>query len=220
MNRLREGIPEALAAEEAVREQTEAACQRLFRMRMRLLPYLYSAYVEYHDTGVPPARALVMDFPEDPATWTVDDQYMLGPSLMVAPLFTGQKRRTVYLPEGNWYDFWTDRKYAGGCRIEIEKPVDEIPVFVKGNSLLPLAEPVECVTPQTQFELTIGVYAEKHGKYFLYEDDGVTFDFEKGRQNRIELKWDGQEGTTSKTGDYSEPSRYKIVRWKRVATDP
>jgi len=145
-------------------EQTEAACRILLQMRMRLLPYLYSAYAEYHDTGVPPARALVMDFPEDPATWTVDDQYMLGPSLMVAPLFTGQKKRAVYLPEGDWYDFWTQRKYAGGCRIEIEKPVDEIPVFVRGNSLLPLAEPVEYVTQQTQFELTIGVYGEKPGK--------------------------------------------------------
>ena len=105
------------------------------------------------------------------------------------------------------------------CTIEIEKPVDEIPVFVKGDSLLPLAEPVEFVTPQTQFELTIGVYGAKPAKYFLYEDDGVTFDFEKGQQNRIELKWDGREGTTSKTGDYSGPSRYKIIGWKRVAAD-
>jgi alpha-D-xyloside xylohydrolase len=201
-------------------EQTEAACRKLLQMRMRLLPYLYSAFGEYHDTGVPPVRALVMDYPDDPATWTVDDQYMLGPSVMVAPLFTGQKKRTVYLPEGGWYDFWTQHKYAGGRRIEIEKPVGEIPVFVKGDSLLPLAEPVDFVAPQTQFELTIGVYGEKPAKYFLYEDDGVTFDFEKGQQNRIELKWDGQGGTTSKTGDYSGPSRYKIIGWKRFAADP
>ena len=197
-------------------EQTEAACRKLLQMRMRLLPYLYSAYAEYHDTGVPPARALVMDYPQDPATWTVDDQYMLGPSLMVAPLFTGQKKRTVYLPEGNWYDFWTERKYPGRCRIEIEKPVDEIPVFVKEDSLLPLAEPVECVTPQTEFAVTIQVYGSKPRKIVLYEDDGVTFDFEKGRQNRIELRCEGQTGTTSKTGDYTGPSRYKITSWKRV----
>jgi alpha-D-xyloside xylohydrolase len=201
-------------------ERTEAACRKLLQMRMRLLPYLYSAFGEYHDTGVPPVRALVMDYPDDPATWTVDDQYMLGPSLMVAPLFTGQKKRMVYLPEGDWYDFWTQRKYAGGRRIEVEKPVDEIPVFVKGDSLLPLAEPVEFVAPRTQFDLTIGVYGAKPRKYFLYEDDGVTFDFEKGQQNRIELKWDGQAGATSKTGDYGGPSRYKIIGWKRVTADP
>ena len=63
------------------------------------------------------------------------------------------------------------------------------------------------------------MYGEKPEKCFLYEDDGVTFDFEKGRQNRIELKWDGQQGATAKTGDYSGPDRYKIIRWKRVAKD-
>ena len=98
--------------------------------------------------------------------------------------------------------------------------MDEIPVFVKGDSLLPLAEPVDFVTPQTQFELTIGVYGEKPAKCFLYEDDGVTFDFEKGEQNRIELKWDGQRGAASITGNYSGPSRYKIIGWKRVAAGP
>ena len=111
-------------------------------------------------------------------------------------------------------------KYAGGRKIEIEKPVDEIPVFVKGGSLLPLAKPVEFVMPQTQFELTVGVYGEKPAKYFLYEDDGVTFDFEKGQQNRIELTWDGQRVAASKTGDYSGPSRYKVIGWKRATTDP
>jgi alpha-D-xyloside xylohydrolase len=201
-------------------EQMEAACRKLLQMRMRLLPYLYSAYAEYNNTGVPPTRALVLDYPQDPATWAVDDQYMLGPSLMIAPLFTGQKNRTVYLPEGNWYDFWTQRKYPGRCRIEIEKSVDEIPVFVKGDSLLPLAEPVECVTPQTEFAVTIQVYGSKPRKIVLYEDDGVTFDFEKGRQNRIELSWEGQTGTMSKTGDYTGPSRYKITSWKRVTTGP
>ena len=60
------------------------------------------------------------------------------------------------------------------------------------------------------------MYGAKPAKYFLYEDDGVTFDFEKGKQNRIELRWDGQSGTTSKTGDYSGPGRYKIVRWNGV----
>ena len=157
-----------------------------------------------------------MDNPEDPATWAVDDQYMFGPSLMVAPLLTGQKKRSVYLPEGDWYDFWTHAKYAGGRRIDVEKPQEEIPVFVKGETLLPLAEPVECVEPQTEFAMTIQVYGTKPRKTILYEDDGVTYDFEKGKQNRIELSWDGQTGTTRKTGNYQGPSRYKIVRWTKA----
>jgi len=197
-------------------ERTEAACRKLLQMRMRLLPYLYSAYADYHYSGLPPTRALVLDYPEDPATWTVDDQYLLGPSLMVAPLFTGQKKRIVYLPAGDWYDFWTQAKVSGGRKIEIEKPQEEIPVFVKGNTLLPLAEPVECVTPETCFLLTVQVYGKAPRKTSLYEDDGVSFDFAKGRQNRIVLSWDGQTGVASKTGDYHGPRRYKIVNWMKA----
>lgn len=194
-------------------EKTEAICRKLLQTRMRLLPYLYSAFADYHNTGLPPTRALVMDYPEDQATRGIDDQYMLGASLMVAPLFTNQNKRSVYLPKGDWYDFWSHAKYAGGRRIEIEKPLEEIPVFVKGDTLLPLAEPVEYVTPQTQFEMTVNVFGEKPRSFVLYEDDGTTFDFEKGFQNRIELRWDGHNGIASKTGGYHGSSRYKILRW-------
>ncbi len=169
-------------------EQTEAACRKLLEVRMRLLPYLYAAYGEYRYTGVPPTRALVMDYPQDAAAGAVEDQYMFGPSLMVAPLFAGQTRRSVYLPKGDWYDFWTGAKYAGGRNIDIEKPVEQIPVFVKSGTLLPLAEPVEYVAPTTEFALTVRVYGAKPKPFVLYEDDGVTFDFEKGVQNRVTLK--------------------------------
>jgi alpha-D-xyloside xylohydrolase len=196
--------------------KTEAACRKLLQLRMRLLPYLYSAYAEYHDLGVPPTRALVMDFPEDAAARGVDDQYLLGPSLMIAPLFTGQKKRSVYLPAGEWFDFWTGQKHAGGRKIEIEKPWEEIPVFVRANSLLPLAEPVEFVAPQTEFALTVRVYGAKPVPFVLYEDDGVTFDFEKGAQNRRELRWDGKTGSVAKTGNYAGPSRYRILAWTKA----
>ena len=198
-------------------EQTEAICRRLLELRMSLVPYLYSAYADYRRTGLPPVRALVMDYPEDAAAWGVDDEYLFGPSLLVAPLFTGQSKRSVYLPAGDWYDFWTHEKHLGGRKIEVTKPVDQIPVFVKGGTLLPLAAPTECVTPATEFALTNYAFGAKPAPFVLYEDDGVTFDFEKGKQNRIELRWDdGQAGHMTKTGNYSGPSRYKIVQWSKA----
>ncbi len=194
-------------------EETEAVCRRLLGLRMRLLPYLYSAYAEYRATGVPPVRALVVDFPEDAAARSVDDEYLFGPSLLVAPLFTGEAKRGVYLPAGDWYDFWTHEKFAGGRRIEVAKPLEQIPVFVRGDTLLPLAEPVEFVAPETEFALAVHVFGARPRPFVLYEDDGVTLDFERGAQNRVELSWDGREGRTTKTGDYRGPSRYKIVTW-------
>lgn len=197
-------------------EKTETACRKLFELRMALMPYLYAAYAEYHDRGVPPTRAIVMDYPDDPAVRGIDDQYMFGPSLMVAPLFTGQAKRKVYLPKGDWYDFWTHEKHAGGRTIEVEKPHEQIPVFVKGNTLLPLAKPVEYVASDTQFEITVHVFGEQPAPFVLYEDDGVSLDFEKGKQNRIELRYSGNRGTESKTGEYVGPARYKVARWAQV----
>jgi alpha-D-xyloside xylohydrolase len=123
----------------------------------------------------------------------------------------------VYLPEGAWYDFWTHEKYAGGRKIEVTKPVDQIPVFVKDGTLLPLAEPMECVSPATEFALTVHVFGAKPAPFVLYEDDGVTFNFVQGQQNRIELRWDGEIGHTTKTGNYSGPSRFKSVQWTKAA---
>ena len=197
-------------------EQTEAVCRRLLDLRMSLLPYLYSAYADYRNKGLPPVRAVVMDYPEDGNAWGVDDEYLFGASLLVAPLFTGQTARSVYLPEGDWYDFWTHEKYAGGRKVEVTKPLDQIPVFVKGGTLLPLAEPVECVTPATEFALTVHAFGTKPVPFVLYEDDGVTFNFEQNQQNRIELGWDGQTGHTTKTGNYRGPSRFKFVRWTKA----
>ncbi|MCL5096789.1 MAG: glycoside hydrolase, partial [Candidatus Omnitrophica bacterium] len=117
----------------------------LFNLRMSLIPYLYSAFNEYHLTGVPPIRALVPDWPNDPQTYRLDDQFMFGPTLMVAPLFAGQTRRSVYLPAGDWYDFWTHEKFAGGRRLTISAASDQIPIFVKADSLVPLAKPIEYI---------------------------------------------------------------------------
>ncbi|MBN1396149.1 MAG: glycoside hydrolase family 31 protein [Pirellulales bacterium] len=197
-------------------QRTEAVCRNLLELRMSLLPYLYSAYADYHNSGVPPTRALVMDYPDDPAVADLDDQYMFGPSLMVAPLFAGEKQRTVYLPKGDWYDFWTGEKHVGGRKIEVSKPVDQIPVFVKGGTLLPLAKPVEYVSLDTCFDIEVRVFGSAPKSFVLYEDDGTTFDFEKGRQNLWELSWDGKSGSVRKTSRFDGPTRYKIVGWKRA----
>jgi alpha-D-xyloside xylohydrolase len=195
-------------------EQAESVCRNLLQWRMRLLPYLYAAYAEYRASGIPPTRALVMDYPHDPAVEKIDDQYLFGPSLMVAPLFTGQQTRSVYLPKGDWYDFWTGEKHTGGAKIHVSKSVEQIPVFVKGGSLLPLAEPVEHVTAAAQFRVTVRVYGPQPASTTLYEDDFTTFAFEQGRQNRIKLSWHDGKGTVEKAGNYAGPSRYAITAWQ------
>ena len=103
-------------------EEVEAQCRRLIELRMRLVPYLYSAFVRYHRQGLPPFRALVMDYPDDPAIWAVDDQFLMGESLLIAPLTPEETKRSIYLPEGGWFNFWSGELHRGKTRIEMAVP--------------------------------------------------------------------------------------------------
>jgi alpha-D-xyloside xylohydrolase len=198
--------------------EVTAAVKKLFDVRMSLVPYLYAAFNEYRLHGTPPNRALVMDWPDDPNVATIDDQFMCGPSIMVAPMFTGQTKRTVYLPKGSWYDFWTGEKYEGGKKIDIGKPPEIGPVFVRGDTLLPLAAPTERFAPDTCYEITVRVYGDHPAATALFEDDGVSNDFQQGKQNRIDLTWADGKGTIAKTGAYAGSARYRIAGWNKVGS--
>lgn len=196
--------------------QVEARCREILRTRMALLPYLYAAFARYRLEGVPPFRALVMDWPDDPACRDIHDQYMMGDDLLVAPLLAGSRGRKVVLPAGAWYCFWTRARLEGGRTLDIPESEERIPVFVREGALLPLAEPVDFVTQETCFRLSVRIYAPPGGPCrpcTLYEDDGETFAYEKGQGNRLELSWDPQAGPRAeRRGDWPG-RRYEIVEW-------
>ncbi len=177
-------------------------CRKLFELRMRLLPYLYSAYVEYHRTGRPPVRALVMDYPEDEAARTVDDEYMFGESMLVCPLtYEDGTSRKGYLPEGTWYNFFTGEKTAGGRETEIKADYDQIPVFVREGAIIPLAKPVPCVKRDTVFEMEVRTFGEADGSFVLYSDDFESFAYEK-EQGKVTLeKHPGEEWKVVQEGE-------------------
>ncbi|MCX6559978.1 MAG: DUF5110 domain-containing protein [Candidatus Aminicenantes bacterium] len=149
-------------------------------LRMRLLPYLYSAFAAYHFEGVPPLRPMVL---EDPALDRVEDQFMFGPSILVAPFSdkTGWSRE-ILLPEGNWYDFYTGTYTRSGGRIKTTTETGEIPLYVREGSLIPmLKEPVTNSEQAYGRTLEVRFYGRTGGSVDLYEDDGKTFDYEKGK---------------------------------------
>ena len=186
-------------------------CRKYHQVRMSLLPYLYSAYVKYWKEGIPPVRALVMDFEEDLQTHNVDNEYLLGDALLVAPMTIedGTQRR-VYLPEGKWYDFWDDTVYEGGREYLICADYDKIPVFVKEHTLLPFAEPVDYISKDTVFRIHPMIYGDWAFPFVLYEDDFESFDYEKGRQNQVILSV-GQDGRIEVKKLGKEKERYCIL---------
>jgi alpha-D-xyloside xylohydrolase len=197
-------------------KKVESMVREIFELRMSLLPYLYGAFARYHDEGTPPFRALVMDHPHDPEALNIDDQFLIGDSFLAAPMFAGEKKRRVYLPAGTWFDFFSHRKYEGGKWHEIEPELRHIPLFVMDNTLLPLAKPVPHVAAEMTFEVTVRVYGADPRPFDLYVDDGVSFDYERGRRGWLKLSWSGGEGKAEPSGEMDR-ELYKIVGWTRPA---
>ena len=183
-------------------EQAEAILVKYLKLRYRLLPYLYSLAWEVSQTGSPFMRALFMDFPHDPNVRDLKDQYMFGPAFLVAPVHDpGARRRTVYLPRGaGWYDYWTRQRYEGGQAVEVDAPLDTLPLFVRAGSVIPFG-PVVDHTGIAQTDLEVHVYEGEDGCFQLYRDDGVSYAYERGQYSLTTLKWDDRAATLSIAGD-------------------
>jgi alpha-D-xyloside xylohydrolase len=200
------------------RKEVTDACRELLELRMSLIPYLYSSFADYYYKGIPPFRALVMDWPDDPETHKIDDQYMMGSSIMVAPVFPGQNKKSVYLPKGKWHDFETGKLYEGGKRYEVSKASNEVLAFVKSGSLIPLAKPKQYANDGKPFDITVYQYGSGDAEFVLYEDDGLSYDFaKKNQQNRLFLskKEDSADISINSQGNYTGPKRYRIIDWRK-----
>jgi alpha-D-xyloside xylohydrolase len=181
--------------------QAEPILSKYLRLRYELMPYLYSIAYRTHENGAPFMRGLFMDFGADPKVANIGDEYMFGPSLLIAPVTEqGRTSRMVYLPAGtDWYNFWTGERLQGGQSIAVDAPIDIIPVFVKAGSILPLGEPVES-TNEVQKIARFKVYPGADAVFDLYRDDGNTYAYERGSFELTHLRWDDAARKLSRTG--------------------
>ncbi|HEU4650324.1 MAG TPA: TIM-barrel domain-containing protein, partial [Croceibacterium sp.] len=162
------------------------------RLRYRLLPYLYTlAASTFFDDGTI-MRPRVMDFAADRRAWDVDDEYMLGAALLVAPVTAFEAReRAVYLPAGaEWYEVETGRRVPGGQTYTASAPRERLPLFVRAGAIVPLGRDVKWTGEDPQGPLTIHVFAGADGDFSLYEDQGEDMGYARGEFARIRLTWD------------------------------
>jgi alpha-glucosidase (family GH31 glycosyl hydrolase) len=182
--------------------------KELAMLRMQMMPYWYSEFAKYHFEGTPPFRAMNLEpgfkmeakkeatnanLEENPyeeaATKEIKDQYMAGEYLLVAPMFTGQKSRKVILPRGKWYDFYTGEFAGDGQVITVTPGLDKIPVYVKDGAIIPMMKPMlHAPKAGEKVDIEIRHYGTAAGKYKLYDDDGETFNYEKGDYSFREIK--------------------------------
>jgi alpha-glucosidase/alpha-D-xyloside xylohydrolase len=171
--------------------RVEPICRAFLELRYRLLPYLYSAVRQAHQTGLPIVRALWLHYPQDRIAASRGDQYLWGRDILVAPVVEkGATARTVYLPAGRWYDFWTEEPLEG--RREISRPVDlsVMPLFVRAGAIVPLGPVRQHTGEVVDDPLTLQIYPGVDGQLALYEDDGTTFEYQRGNWMGIEGQWD------------------------------
>lgn len=206
------------------------AIAEAIRLRMRLVPYLYSLMAQTAAEGLPMLRVPALMYPDDPALLNCSSQMLLGDALLVCPvthpmyylpggeeISSPDDTMEVLLPSGAcWYELRTGACYTGGQRVRVHAPLDTIPIFVRGGSILPLADPVQHTDELTTVPLTLTVYPGSDGTFTLYDDAGDGAGWEAGECARIHLVWDETTGVLTVSAREGAYPGMPVVRRLRI----
>ncbi|HEX3024237.1 MAG TPA: TIM-barrel domain-containing protein [Chitinophagaceae bacterium] len=194
-------------------QKLENQCKEIIELRMQLIPYLHAAFVKYHQTGIPPFRALIMDYPNDEKLKNLSSQFMVGENLLVAPVTEGEKIKKVYLPEGEWYHFYTNEKYSGKKEYQIEVPLLQIPIFVKAATILPLATPTLHTEEAASLQLNVKIFGNNAKPVTLFEGDNFENNF-----TDVQLIWNEakQSVEIKRKAENKNEKQYSLVDWKVI----
>jgi len=185
-------------------EKLEARCREIIGWRMQLIPYLRAAFARYATDGTPPFHALALDWPDHPDVARTDDAWMVGDRMLVAPLFAGEPSRRLTLPPGTWHNFWTGEGVTGNTTIEIHAATQNIPVFVVGGSVLPLASITNSTADTESRNLEVRIFGDGHLPFSLLTPEGDS----------MHLSWNAETraGTMKQQGN----NHYKVAAWKQT----
>lgn len=183
--------------------EIETICRKYLQLRYRLLPYIYSALRNACVDAVPIMRAMVWDFPQDPEVHNLGDQYLFGREILVAPILAeGATERSVYLPGGAWFDFWTDEIYSGPRHMTAQAALDTLPLFVRRGAIIPMGPEVQYSSEQPLDPLTLEIYPGADGSFNLYEDDGETNAYQNGAYAETCFRiWEAQDALFCHLGE-------------------
>ena len=178
--------------------KTQGIMRKYLDVRYRLMPYLYSTAWQVTSEGTSFMRPLVMDFPKDPQALGIGNQYLFGPAIMVTPVTSaGATTQSVYLPAGGapWYNFWTAETSPAGQRVDAAADVETMPLFVKPGSIVPMGPFLQYSSEKPADPIELRIYRGADGKFTLYEDEGDTYNYEKGKYATIPIIWNDAKGT-------------------------
>ncbi len=184
----------------------EARCREIIGWRMQLTPYLRAAFEQYALDGTPPFRALALDYPAETALHAVDDEFLIGDRMLVAPLFAGEPGRDVRFPPGDWHDLWTGALVPPGGKLHVDASTETIPVFVKAGTVLPLAAVSNSTDAAASRDLTVRIFG----------DGQLPFRISSGAGVELELSWNrtAQKGLVRQPKSLQRP--YRVTAWRQA----
>jgi alpha-glucosidase (family GH31 glycosyl hydrolase) len=163
-------------------KEVENHFRELVNFRYQLLPYYYSCSWAAYKSGIPIIRPLFLEFPDDERTWEIDDQVMIGETLLLAPVVeSGATSRWIYFPEGEWFDFRDNTRYEGKQRIKIETPLNKVPLFARSGTVLALGPILPSIGEKHGFnQLEMHFWGKRDAQFDLYDDDGLSRNYLNG----------------------------------------
>jgi alpha-glucosidase len=165
--------------------------RKYIKLRYRFLPYIYDLFYQGETTGLPVMRPLVLHYENDPETHNLNDEFLVGESLLVAPVLEqGATKKMVYLPEGNWFDYWTGEKISGKQYILRDAPLDVCPIYIKEGSLIPMYEEADYIG-QKSYDTLYLLSVPGGGKCVHFQDNGEDFAYRDGEYNLYSFAHDG-----------------------------
>lgn len=197
-------------------EEVEEVSRNYINLRYKLLPYFYSLFYEAHKTGLPINRTLAIDYTNDLEVYSGNAQnaFTLGQWLLVCPTQSTQDYAKIYLPEGQWYNFFTDEKHEGKQHLVVETEMEDLPVFAKEGSIILMQSGVQHTHQAHDGVLRLHIYnGQIKTSQVFYEDDGESFDFEKGIYAKRKIEFDGKDKNISiskQEGNYA--SKFTSLR--------
>jgi alpha-glucosidase/alpha-D-xyloside xylohydrolase len=174
----------------------EPVIKQYAQLRYQLLSYTYGLANEAFNNGLPLMRALWLHYPNDSLSVKTADQFLWGTDLLIAPVYQkGATERKLYLPPGEWYDWWSNEKKQGGQLITREVDLALMPIYVKAGAILPIDPIRQFTSEQTDEPLMIRIYPGKDGAYTLYEDDGTSIKYMEGGYELTRFTWNDKRKT-------------------------
>ncbi|MCW3092486.1 MAG: yicI 2 [Ferruginibacter sp.] len=195
-------------------EDGEAAIRKALNLRYQLLPFIYSLGHEAYNNGAPVMRPLLMEFPDDTTVANLSDEWLLGKGLLAAPILTEGSKRNIYFPDDTWYNFYTGDQVNGPATIAVEKALDEIPIYVRAGTILPVGPVIQYSEQSADTPLEIRIYPGKNGSFKMVEDDGVSYNYIKNDTRTTAYYWNDKTKplTWKVSGGYSGKNIYKTIK--------